>query len=342
MSLSRRQFLQLSVAAATGGVLRPLQPVIAQQAMRTPYTLGRCLMVYVTVYAQPSVVAKHVGRHDREAIIPIYRQVQTIDEYAPNPKWYETDAGYVHSSNVQLVENRLNPPILNIDPDGMLFECTVPMTEARWKPSATADVAYPLHYGSTYWAVAAHRADSGGVFYELWDDRTNETYYVPHAGLRRIPPRELEPISPNISNKRIEISTVKQTIAAYEGDTLRLKTLMSSGRRYENADGSVIGDFRTPYGPSQVHRKRASRHMAGDDAAAPDHFDLPGVPWVTYFNGVMAIHGTFWHNDYGTPWSHGCINVTPEIAKWFYRWASPVVPYGEALVEELGTLVEVV
>ncbi len=340
MSYSRRQFLQLGAAGLAAGLLKPALPAIA--ASGKLQTLGRCLMVYVTVYEQPSVIAKHVGRHDRDAIIPIYSQVPTIDDYAPNPKWYATDGGFVHSSNVQLVEDRLNPGILNIDPTGMLFELTVPIATTRWQPNANADVAYTLYYGSTYWAVAAHKADSGGIWYELWDDRTNETYYAPAHTMRRIPPHELTPISPTVTNKRIEINTTAQTIAAYEGDDLKLKTLMSSGRRYSDSEGNLLGDFRTPYGSSQVHRKRPARHMAGDDAAAPDHFDLPGVPWVTYFNGVMAIHGTFWHNDYGTPWSHGCINVTPQIAKWFYRWALPVVPYGEALVEEIGTTVDVV
>jgi lipoprotein-anchoring transpeptidase ErfK/SrfK len=56
-------------------------------------------------------------------------------------------------------------------------------------------------------------------------------------------------------------------------------------------------------------------------------YDLPGVPWVSYFtsNGV-AFHGTYWHNDFGVPHSHGCINLTPEDAKWVYRWTTPAVP----------------
>jgi lipoprotein-anchoring transpeptidase ErfK/SrfK len=56
-------------------------------------------------------------------------------------------------------------------------------------------------------------------------------------------------------------------------------------------------------------------------------FDLPGVPWVSYFtsNGV-AFHGTYWHNDFGVPHSHGCINLTPEAAKWVYLWTTPAVP----------------
>jgi lipoprotein-anchoring transpeptidase ErfK/SrfK len=51
------------------------------------------------------------------------------------------------------------------------------------------------------------------------------------------------------------------------------------------------------------------------------------VPWVSYFtsNGV-AFHGTYWHNAFGVPHSHGCINMTPQAAKWVYRWTTPFVP----------------
>ena len=53
-------------------------------------------------------------------------------------------------------------------------------------------------------------------------------------------------------------------------------------------------------------------------------FDLPGIPWVSYFvtTGV-AFHGTYWHNDYGTPRSHGCVNVSAANAQWLYRWTLP-------------------
>jgi lipoprotein-anchoring transpeptidase ErfK/SrfK len=72
--------------------------------------------------------------------------------------------------------------------------------------------------------------------------------------------------------------------------------------------------------------------MAGID------FDLPGVPWCTYFhwNG-SALHGAYWHNDYGRPRSHGCLNLRPEDAKWLYRWTQPAVPPEQVVLREAGT-----
>ena len=54
-------------------------------------------------------------------------------------------------------------------------------------------------------------------------------------------------------------------------------------------------------------------------------FDLPGVPWNTFFESSgMAIHGTYWHNDFGIPRSHGCLNVPIDAARWIYRWVYPI------------------
>jgi lipoprotein-anchoring transpeptidase ErfK/SrfK len=72
-------------------------------------------------------------------------------------------------------------------------------------------------------------------------------------------------------------------------------------------------------------------------------YDLVGVPWVAYVTvDGISFHGTYWHNDFGIPRSHGCINLTPEAAKWLYRWTLPVVPSDEQQVwEDFGTKVQV-
>jgi len=64
-------------------------------------------------------------------------------------------------------------------------------------------------------------------------------------------------------------------------------------------------------------------------------FDLPGVPWVSYFYWTgVAFHGTYWHNDFGRPRSRGCVNLAPADAKWIYRWTLPVVPPSEVYVRD--------
>jgi lipoprotein-anchoring transpeptidase ErfK/SrfK len=77
---------------------------------------------------------------------------------------------------------------------------------------------------------------------------------------------------------------------------------------------------------------------------AASSYDLPGIPWVSYIldNGI-SFHGTYWHNQYGQPRSHGCINLTPQDALWIYRWTSPAVPLEKATIEEkTGTMVNII
>jgi lipoprotein-anchoring transpeptidase ErfK/SrfK len=83
--------------------------------------------------------------------------------------------------------------------------------------------------------------------------------------------------------------------------------------------------------------------MATGDLAA-DGFDLPGVPWVMYINEAgVSLHGVYWHNDFGIPHSHGCVNLSITSAKWLFRWTTPVVQPGDQFAyERKGTLVEIV
>ena len=83
--------------------------------------------------------------------------------------------------------------------------------------------------------------------------------------------------------------------------------------------------------------------MAAGDRAAANSYDLPGIPWVCYIteDGV-AFHGTYWHNDYGKPRSHGCINLTPQAARWIYLWTMPYVdPQKDGDYDETATAVDV-
>jgi len=84
--------------------------------------------------------------------------------------------------------------------------------------------------------------------------------------------------------------------------------------------------------------------MADGDWVATGTYDLPGVPWVTYLTkSGISFHGTYWHNDFGRPRSHGCINVTCDAARWIYRWTLPEVPlYKDYQAESFGTRVDVI
>jgi lipoprotein-anchoring transpeptidase ErfK/SrfK len=79
----------------------------------------------------------------------------------------------------------------------------------------------------------------------------------------------------------------------------------------------------TPLGEHTTWRKSISIHMSGGTTGTG--YDTPAVSWSTLFSGEgYAIHAAFWHNNFGVPRSHGCVNCLPEDAKWIFRWATPV------------------
>ena len=88
----------------------------------------------------------------------------------------------------------------------------------------------------------------------------------------------------------------------------------------------------------------ARRRRHGGETGAG--FDTMAIPWTSLFVGAgIAIHATFWHNDFGTPKSHGCVNALPEDAKWIFRWTSPQVAYNPGDVTNNtyeGTRIEVI
>ena len=113
--------------------------------------------------------------------------------------------------------------------------------------------------------------------------------------------------------KRIVVNLTNEMLLAYDGDTLFMQQPISTG----------LDLTPTPIGTFRVFKKTPSRYMQGPIPGVSDQvYDLPGVPWNLYFTGDGAvIHGAYWHDHFGEPWSHGCVNLSPQNAKTLYLWA---------------------
>lgn len=112
------------------------------------------------------------------------------------------------------------------------------------------------------------------------------------------------------AGKWIDIDLSEQRITAYENTTPLKSVLVSTG----------VAWTPTPIGRFAIYTKIPSQTMSG-----PGYY-LPNVPWVMYFTGAYAIHGTYWHHNFGRPMSRGCVNLTIADAKWFYDWAEIGTP----------------
>ena len=112
--------------------------------------------------------------------------------------------------------------------------------------------------------------------------------------------------------KYIEVDISEQKLTAYKGGRKKNEFSISSG----------VGKYPTPVGDFSIWWKLLHDDMKyeyGPDH--PDNYDIKNVPHVMYFNGAYALHGAFWHNNFGHPMSHGCVNISLPNAAWLYNWA---------------------
>jgi hypothetical protein len=121
------------------------------------------------------------------------------------------------------------------------------------------------------------------------------------------------------TNKRIEVDLTNQRLYTYEGDKLIHNFLVSTGKW-----------GRTPTGTFSIWIKLRSTKMSGGSKALGTYYYLPNVPYTMYFYNAevpksrgYGIHGAYWHNNFGHPMSHGCINMKEEEVAQVYAWADP-------------------
>jgi lipoprotein-anchoring transpeptidase ErfK/SrfK len=117
------------------------------------------------------------------------------------------------------------------------------------------------------------------------------------------------PVDPN-GEKWVQINITLQYLWAYQGDQVLWQGFISTGR----------AKFETPTGSYHVLSKLPSQTMEG--VIGGESYNVPDVPDVMYFTDRgHALHGTYWHNNFGTPMSHGCVNLPMDVADWMYQWA---------------------
>ncbi len=168
---------------------------------------------------------------------------------------------------------------------------------------------------------------------------TTEGDWLAAPAIRVIDKRTSFPSVATGTRKWLDISIKGQTLVAYQGRKPLYATLVSTGK-------GLLGDPETESatirGTFMIHEKSVSSTMDGDEDRS-DSYSLKDVPFVQYFHRGFALHGAYWHNDFGRARSHGCINLSARDAARLFRWTDPPVPYGwhAALNKQRGTVVYV-
>jgi len=165
---------------------------------------------------------------------------------------------------------------------------------------------------------------------------TNETSGVFNNSIVSIPNYLAQvPVVPKVlgdttSSKRIEVDLTNQRVYAYDNNQLIYNFLVSTG---------LWG--RTPTGTFRIWTKLRATRMSGGSTALGTYYNLPNVPYTMFFyndkvskSAGYSLHGTYWHNNFGHPMSHGCVNMKTEEAALIFAWAdiesTPIVIYGTA------------
>ncbi len=327
--LSRRDFLKLTASGVLGLVLSELG--LDRALAAPPTSQGRAIWSGVQIFDAPYLTANRIHLLRIDEVVPLLGEVagDNIDNQFNNT-WYEIDGGYTFSGWLQPVETRYQKPMYEIPAEGKLAEVTVPFSPTHLAPYHYAKKAHRIFYETTHWVkkVVVTREEKS-VWYEIYDNVLKKSFYVPSYNMRLIPDEELTQLSPEVPNeqKLIHVDIATQMVTAFEGDKMVMSVRCASGERGTD----------TPKGEWRTYHKGPSVHMTNFGDAVANIYNLPGVPWCSFFTGSgHAFHGTYWHNDYGHPRSNGCVNLPSSISKWLYRWTSPVLAPNQEYVNIPG------
>jgi len=174
--------------------------------------------------------------------------------------------------------------------------------------------------------------DSTGVYY-------GEEVAIPSEVLAEDWVDEDKKVLGEVSDEKwVEVDLSEQKLYAHQGDGLYLESLVSTGLPW----------WPTPTGEFTIWIKMRATKMEGGSGRY--YYNLPNVPYVMFFENEniparrgFGLHGTYWHNDFGTPHSHGCVNLPTPIAEKLYYWVGPNLGENKWMVrsspENLGTRV---
>jgi lipoprotein-anchoring transpeptidase ErfK/SrfK len=206
------------------------------------------------------------------------------------------------------VQTTTSTPTPQAAPTAQVTSTPAPTPTATPAQASSASSTYVVRPGDTLSKIAIRHgvglnqlATANGLHTNSWV-YTGQRLSIPGTASTTA---TSTPPAQSHGEKWIDVNLSTQTVTAYSGQTALRSFIVSTGIwRYP----TVVGTFR-------VYVKYAATRMRGPG------YDLSNVPYTMYFHRGYALHGTYWHNNFGTPMSHGCINLKTPDAQWLYNWA---------------------
>jgi hypothetical protein len=375
LKISRRDFLKLAGLGLGALALRPFKSFkieSLQSPKRLPQfpnseIIGRVVTRDVVLRNRPTNdpgLNTEITRLEPDHLVEWWREVVgNVVGGLSNQTYLETTQGYIYSSMVQPTRNLPNTPTTEIPAGqpGFWAEVTVPYIDlahegvvaSPWlKDNILYNFTPRLYYSQVVW-IDQIRQNNGFVEYRWNEDAYGhgygyggygEFFWGDGTGFKVLTEDDVSPISPNIDpkEKSIVVNLDYQTLSCLEGKREVYFCRTSTGKAFDPITGLRSDKLATPVGNLITHWKIISKNMTAGSAQAG--YSTPAVPWCTFVSGEgVAIHGAFWHNAFGEKWSHGCINVKPQDAKWIFRWTTPYISLAQSEMRlslpEHGTIV---
>jgi hypothetical protein len=360
-NLSRRDFLKLAGVGLGALAFSPPKGFDYEyfsRPRRLPQfpasdIIGRVLENGIDLRSQPTndeTINTTISELAADTLVEWGRQVVgNVVGGLSSQRYVETPQGYIYASVLQPTRNLPNTPLTEMPAgqNGFWAEVTVPYVELAHEgvvasPWLQDHIAYnfrpKLYYGQVVW-IDKIRTENGFPEYRWNEDVPHgygygaygEFFWGDGAGFKVFTDEDVAPISPDVdpNDKKIDVNLDYQTLSCYEGNTEVYFCRVASGLGYDPSTGQASDKLATPVGNLLTHWKIISLNMTA--GTFQSGYSTPAVPWSTMVSGDgVAIHGAFWHNAFGEKRSHGCINVSPEDAKWIFRWTTPYVSLAQS------------
>ena len=363
--IPRRDFLKLAGAGLGALAFNPLMPRDSEfvlPAFPEAEKLGR-VFSRIDVRTEPNSAAPSVRVLFDDEVVVWQQEIITrgaLDPNVINQRWVQTPDGFIYAPYLQPVKNSPNQPLTAIPngQPGFWAEVTVPYVDLQLEGPALSphmkfllENNFPLrlYYSQVVWIDKIAQGNGGVIIYRFNENGgrpagiTGGSYgdllWGEASAFRLLTTEDLAPITPEVdpATKKIVVDRTEnyQTLSCFEGSDEVYFCRVSTGQ-YRDSYGNPVTDYLTPLGEHTTWRKSISIHMSGGTTGTG--YDTPAVSWSTLFSGEgYAVHAAFWHNNFGVPRSHGCVNCKPEDAKWIFRWATPQnsLEQGDVVVQGL-------
>jgi lipoprotein-anchoring transpeptidase ErfK/SrfK len=344
-SISRREFLKSAFLGVSGLAFTSWLDKLSPYELSPDRRYGRVIGGRIPIKSKPDIDSADVGFLLDDEIVQWLREVVGKRPTWIHQKFVEIPDGFIYAPNLQPVEYQPNIPLEELpEQKGMWVEVTVPYVDLKLQnppprsPWLKLSQNPRLYYSQIMW-VDQILIEESKVLYRVKElyGSFGDVFWAPAEAFRPISALEIKPISPTVENKQVVVNVTDQSLSCFEGINEVYYCRISTGGKFD-AEGNAVDKWSTPIGPHSIWRKLVSVHMTGGTTGGG--YDIPGIGWTVLFSGNgVAVHSTFWHNSFGIPMSHGCVNASPEDAKWVFRWTLPEVPYesGDVTISGSGS-----